>query len=406
MRDELQLKARLLVDGVQVSASALEGVGGPHKEQVHHLFEYDFDVHAADRQPAELQLPGGSVVQVRMNHRAPFRVERSDGALVLLEHGRDPIEVSWLPRPAFYDETVSSGRPMTAIAELVGADCLSVSHTNACLTFSNDKQCAFCNLNYTPRQYDDVVVRKRAEEVGEVAGAAFADGVARHFTITGGILPGDREIGLLETYLEAFREGTGLTQIPGYVIMTPPEDLRSLERLHALGLQGVGFNLECWDEAWFKAVCPGKQERIGYERYREAQRVAVEIFGSGGRVFSGFVAGIEPMPLLLEGVQALAEEGVASIPLVWSPSAGTRLEGHRSPYGEWHLELAEKAAALMIRHLKRDVGAPREAGPRCTLCQTQCLLQDVMESRLRIFRRVSEGLAPEPAEPGAAAARL
>ena len=389
MREELLLKARLLVDGVRVGASALHEVGGRSKEQVHHLFEYDFDVHAAPQQPAEMRLPGGSVVQVRMSHRAPFLVERRGDALVLEEAGRELTTLEWLERPAFYSERTSRGTPMTSIAELVGDDCLSVSHTNACLTFANGKQCAFCNLNYTPRQYDEVLIRKRAEEVGEVAAAAFGAGVARHFTITGGILPGNREMGVLVTYLEAFREATGLPTIPGYVIMTPPADLRELERLHALGIQGIGFNLECYSPAFFRAICPGKEERIGYERYREAQRAAVQIFGAGGRVFSGFVAGIEPMELLLEGVQALAEEGVASIPLVWSPSSGTRFHGHRSPYGEWHLELAERAAALMVRHLRRERGAPRDEPLRCTRCQTQCLLQDVLQSRIRALRGVA-----------------
>lgn len=389
MRNELLLKARLLVDGVRVDESGLAGVGEQHKEQVHHLFEYDFDVHAAHVQPAEIRLPGGSVVQIRFNHRSPFLIARRDGVLAVEELGRDPVPVEWLARPKFYDLRTASGTPMTSIAELVGADCLSVSHTNSCLTFSNGKQCAFCNLNYTPKQYDEVLVRKRAAEVGEVAGAAFREGVARHFTITGGIIPGNREVPILETYLEAFTQATGLAKIPGYVIMTPPDDLKDLERLHALGIQGIGFNLEFWNPAYFRAFCPGKEERIGYERYREAQRVAVEIFGTGGRVFSGFVAGMEPMESLLEGVQTLAEEGVASIPLVWSPSSGTRLHDHRSPYGEWHLELAERAAAIMVRHLKRNARAPREESPRCTSCQTQCLIQDVLQSRVRLLRKVT-----------------
>ena len=215
-----------------------------------------------------------------------------------------------------------------------------------------------------------------------MAAAAFADGTARHFTITGGILPGDQEIGILEAYLQAFRDATGLPDVPGYVVMTPPRDLSSLERLRALGLRGIGFNLECYDRAFFRAVCPGKEKQIGYERYREAQRAAVSIFGAGGRVFSGFVTGIEPMESLLEGVQALAEEGIASIPLVWSPSSGTRFHDHRPPHAEWYLEMSERAAALMVRHMKRDRSAERFEPLRCPRCQTQCLLHDVMSRRI------------------------
>jgi hypothetical protein len=115
----------------------------------------------------------------------------------------------------------------------------------------------------------------------------------------------------------------------------------------------------------------------------------VDVFGLGGRVFSGFVAGIEPMEDLLEGVQALAEEGVASIPLIWSPSAGTRLHRHRAPYAEWYVEMSERAANLMIRHLRRDPGDAPSEPVRCARCQNQVLLHDVIQARLRSLRTLT-----------------
>lgn len=392
MKNNLLLKARMLVDGIRIEDPAYEGVGGEHKEQVHHLFEYDFDLHQERRCPAEIRLPGGTVVQVRLNARSPYLVRRIAGRLVLEELGQEICEIEWLARPGFYDQKTSQGTPMTSVAELVGEDCIAVCHTNSCQLFADGLECAFCNLNYTPKQYDEVVIRKRANEVAETFAAAFHSGVARHFEITGGILPGDREIAILEQYLTAIREATGLTDLPGTAIMTPPENLRDLERLQRLGLRGVGFNLECFNPAFFRAVCPGKEKRIGYERYREAQRVAVEIFGAGGRVYSGFVAGIEPMQYLLDGVQELAEAGIASIPLVWSPSSGTRLHGHRPPCGEWHVELAERASAIMIRHLRRDRSAPPAIPTRCTGCQTQCLVQDAVQSRVHLLRALARPL--------------
>src|SRR5262245_27029319 len=157
MRDELLLKARLLVDGVRISDSAYEGVGRQFKEQVHHLFEYDFDLHQAHACPAEMRLPGGSVVQVRLNERSPFLVRRQGEILILEEGPREISTVEWLARPAFYDRKTSAGTPMGRIAELFGADCIAVSHTNSCILFADGSQCGFCNLNYTPKQYDDVL---------------------------------------------------------------------------------------------------------------------------------------------------------------------------------------------------------------------------------------------------------
>lgn len=394
MRDNLidnepLLKARMLVDGVRIADSGYEGVGQQFKEQVHHLFEYDFDLHQTRACPAEMRLPGGTVVQVRLNERSPFRIRRVEETLRLEEGTREIATIEWLERPAFYKLKTSVGTPMTSIAELVGEDCIAVSHTNACMLFADGSQCGFCNLNYTPKQYDEVRIKKKAAEVGEVFGAAFNSGIANHFEITGGILPGDREIKILEQYLTSIRDATGLTDLPGTAIMTPPSDLQDLEKLQRLGIRGLGFNLECFNPAFFRAVCPGKERQIGYETYREALRAAVEIFGAGGRIYSGFVAGVEPMEDLLEGVKELAEEGVASIPLVWSPSSGTRFHRHRPPSGEWYVELAERASAIMIRHLRRDVGVPRPVPTRCPRCQTQCLLQDVIQSRIQSLQTLT-----------------
>ena len=94
-----------------------------------------------------------------------------------LEEGtREIATIEWLERPAFYDLKTSVGTPMTSIAELVGEDCIAVSHTNACMLFADGSQCGFCNLNYTPKQYDEVRIKKKAAEVGEVFGAAFNSG--------------------------------------------------------------------------------------------------------------------------------------------------------------------------------------------------------------------------------------
>ncbi len=388
MRDEILLKARLLTDGVRIEGAALAGLGCQYKEQLHHLFEYDFDVHKTHLAPSELRLPGGSIVQVRLNERSPYLV-RPEGAELFVEcRGERLSTLEWIERPAFYSRKTSFGLPMTSIAELVGEDCLSVCHTNACITFSDKKECAFCNMNFTPRQYDEVLIRKRAAEVGEVMAAAFGQGPARHFLITGGILPGNREMEVLVTYLEAIREATGMTELPGAAIMTPPPDLRQFERLHRLGLRSVGINLECFDSAYFKAVCPGKEQRVGYARYREALRTAVEIFGDGGRIFSGFITGIEPKERFLEGAQELAEEGIASIPLVWSPSAGTLYSGHRAPYAEWYVDLSERLAGIIMRHMKRSTRRQPDT-VRCVRCQHQSLLHDVMQGRLRLLKSLA-----------------
>ncbi|MFN7922195.1 MAG: hypothetical protein U0Q16_18980 [Bryobacteraceae bacterium] len=72
LKDELLGKVRLPVDGVRVEPGAMPGAGSLHKEQLHHLFEHDFQVHGGHRSPAGFRLRGGSVVQLRLNQRSRY----------------------------------------------------------------------------------------------------------------------------------------------------------------------------------------------------------------------------------------------------------------------------------------------------------------------------------------------
>jgi len=87
---------------MRIADAALEGVGRDYKEQLHHLFEYDFDVHKSHLTPAELRLPGGLVVQVRLNERSPYVVRRDDTGLYVEDCGQRLSNIEWLARPEFY----------------------------------------------------------------------------------------------------------------------------------------------------------------------------------------------------------------------------------------------------------------------------------------------------------------
>jgi hypothetical protein len=124
MVQELLLKTRLLINGIRIDQSAYDGVCEKYKEQVHHLFEYDFDLHTESHYPAEMRLPGGSIVQVRLNKGSSFLVRRQGQDLILEENMKEISTIEWLERPEFYNFKTSTGKPMTSIAELVGEDCI------------------------------------------------------------------------------------------------------------------------------------------------------------------------------------------------------------------------------------------------------------------------------------------
>jgi hypothetical protein len=68
------------------------------------------------------------------------------------------------------------------------------------------------------------------------------------------------------------------------------------------------------------------------------------------RVGTAFVAGLEPMESLLEGIEFLLQRGIAAAPIPWTVMPGSGLEGHRSPSGGWHLELFARVLDLYDRY--------------------------------------------------------
>ena len=58
----LELKAELLVEGIQATSDALREVGKKYKEQNHGLFGWDFEDHIGIALPDDFTLPDGTVV--------------------------------------------------------------------------------------------------------------------------------------------------------------------------------------------------------------------------------------------------------------------------------------------------------------------------------------------------------
>jgi hypothetical protein len=191
----IELKASLLVEGVRATKDALTGIGSDYKEQHHGLFGWDMEDHAGADLPDDFLLPDGTVVQFRMNSSSPFYVRADDGVLRLFHGDRDMCEVRWIQRPAFYDWELAANKKMVQIGQIGGEDCLFFCYQNYCSHFAHGRQCLFCNLVSTSRTYDSVLKKKDAELIGEVAGAAWGEGIVNHVLLTGGCFAHERDVG-------------------------------------------------------------------------------------------------------------------------------------------------------------------------------------------------------------------
>jgi len=368
----LELKAELLVEGIRATSDALREVGTKYKEQNHGLFGWDFEDHVGTILPDDFVLPDGTVVQFRKNSRSPYRVNLNGNALVLSKGEEEICNVEWIPRPTYYETKTTNNHTMVKIGQIGGEDCLFFCYQNYCSFFSKHEQCLFCNLVSTSDTYDSVLKNKDAEDIGEVAKAAFSEGMVKHVLLTGGCFNHQREIELVTDILKSIRNHTGFDRIPGTILPSPAKGVEELKRYHDTGIKAIGFSLEIWDKKLYEAICPGKSGSTSHGEFVHSIEAAVKIFGAGN-VYGVFVMGLEPSKTFLEGVRAITDLGANVVPFVWSPNPGSMLEGHRAPVGRWYVDAVLEAAEIVYR-----AKVPPGTENHCYRCDGNSLLHDAL----------------------------
>ena len=374
MHNPIALKAALLVEGVRADKECLEELGAKYKEQNHGLFGWDFEDHQGTLLPDDFCLPGGTVVQFRLNSHSPYRVRMVENEMVLFQRDERICQVSWIERPDFYRQSTSQDMGMIKVGQIGGEDCLFFCYQNYCSHFGRNKQCLFCNLVTTSSTYDSVIKRKDIEAIGEVAGAAWKEGMVNHVLLTGGCFSHEKEVDLVSKLVGSMRKHTGLDRIPGTILPSPAKD-GSIQQYYDTGLQAIGYSMEIWDERLYCAICPGKSETTSHREFVESIEKAVRVFGPGN-VYGVFVMGLEPKDSFLEGVRALSEIGANVVPFVWSPNPGSRLHGHRAPEAQWYADVIDDASEIVA-----GSGVPAGTENHCYRCDGNSLLHDALRQR-------------------------
>lgn len=368
----LRLKANLLVEGINFEHDALTEVGTRFKEQNHGLFGWDFVNHKGIDLPDDFMLSDGTVTQFRLNPSSPYLMAIRSGDLVITRDGEVLDKVKLIPRPDYYDSLTESGVVKRQIAQIGGEDCFFVCYQNYCSHFAKGEQCAFCNLVSTKQTYDSVLTRKDISDIGEVAAAAFSEGNCKHILLTGGCFSHQKEVSLVAEIVESIRSALGVDAVPGTILPSATTNEDDMRRYRDTGIGAIGYSMEIWDEALYKAYCPGKAKGTTHDDFVNAIRKAVEIFGPGN-VYGVFVAGLEPRATLIEGIRELSAIGANIVPFVWSPNPGSKLEGHRAPTAEWFIDTVLEAAEIVY-----ESGVPAGTTNHCYRCDGNSLLHDAL----------------------------
>ncbi len=301
----------------------------------------------------ELILPGGLWTNVPVAEgfaaSSPYVLHRAPSGYFLRRYEEKPapgsgrtlpipaadVPVQLAPRPAWYEATTSSGKPMTRIGTLQGTY-LGVYPAKVCDYWLEKPKgnCKFCSvgLNLGLDDADD----KSVDEVMEVVRAARQESGITYVDFNTGHYEGDTYLDILEPFLRRLKRETGL--LAG--VQTPPHhDLRRYEALRELGVNRVSFCFEIFDPEKFKSICPGKDREYGLERYLKA----VSYCAGLSRRSAGFepwvangeiIAGLEPPSSSIAAIDWITSVGAIPTVCVFRPLKGTDLEDAPPPRTE------------------------------------------------------------------------
>jgi hypothetical protein len=288
----------------------------------------------------ELILPGGLWTNVPVAERfaqiSPYRIEKVVGRYFVFRGDEDVAEVQLSPRPAWYDASTSSGKPMTRIGTLQGTY-LGIYQAKVCEYWTQKPgkvNCKFCSvgLNLGVDDADE----KSVDEVLEVVRAARDQSGITYVDFNTGHYDGDTYLDILEPYIVRIKRELGLL----IGVQTPPHrDLRRYDHLRAIGVNRVSFCFEIYDPQLFREICPGKHEEYGLDFYLEATRYCAALAKKGPRsepwVTNGeIIAGLEPPESSMRAIDWITSVGAIPTVCVFRPLTGTDLADAPPPKTE------------------------------------------------------------------------
>ncbi|HWP96086.1 MAG TPA: radical SAM protein [Syntrophomonadaceae bacterium] len=290
----------------------------------------------------------------------PYFVDLIDDRLVLADGSQVIEEVEYWSKPAYYDQSTSSGIPMSFIIS-ARPQRLNIFQSGFCHFWANDKGCRFCDIVSHYRQQRSelgIPTHLNPRDVSETFGEALKEpGRFTGICLTAGSNTRgdetfDREVDYYIETLQAIGEHFSTKKFPSQLIASAFNQ-RQLRRLYEeTGLMSYTSDLEVLNEELFNWICPGKAEWVGYQEWKKRLISAVEIFGRG-RVSTGIVGGVElaqphgfsdedkALQSTLAEAESLISQGVNVVFIVWVPRPGSHFRDQRAPSLDYYVGLAQ-----------------------------------------------------------------
>jgi hypothetical protein len=351
---ELELKIDLGIEGVSIEPADLATLTNISTDTgVEKLDGKNTYRHPDSKLPGSFYLPNGILASFHQEPESKYGLVAEDGKAVLYKYGKKQerlAEVVFRKRSDVLDRLTSDGIPYRRIAGFNPNGSLQVHYSNECSLKDNGGDCAFCGINPRADSHREAIVRKNSRHIAEVYDGSITAGEVNRLNLSGGFVPERRELEYYIDVAEEIKSRLGVKDFIGTVAIGAPHDFSVIDKYKEAGWRDIRLNIEIWDKNIRKAICPGKEQICGgWENWVKALEYAVSVFGKG-HVGSNLVGGLEAKQSALEGIEYQASKGIVCFASVFHPCAGTPLEGFRTPETSWHLDLAQKAVAILRKY--------------------------------------------------------
>ncbi len=340
--EDIFIKARILSEGIRVDDNDLAAVAAPGT--LYGLRPFVF---------GEAGIP----VAILPNEYSRLKISLEGEQATVYDMEEVLATGHLLEVPSWLNESLSNGQPVMSVLTNVSSFVINIQLHSVCYNWDTGKECRYCGLFADPvGEISGDALVELAKNRAEAVKIATDHGWRGTFVIGGGALPPARrdEIpALLEMFLAPMRESLGeelSSEIPRVLNHYPPRDLSEMYKWKEVGISGTSFDIELMDPAYFAAICPGKHAHAPHEYWLEAQNASVEIFD---RTTTGVVIGIEPMKMLVKGVEERLSKGVFPLTFNFLAAPGSAYENFRPPKADWIVEAAQRMAESFLRHSEK-----------------------------------------------------
>jgi hypothetical protein len=307
---------------------------------------------------------------------SPYEFTLVDGEGWIRREGELLVKASPTGTPSWYFEP-----DILRVFQVHGNDVLATALSNFCVYKQGGEGCRFCALEaggeYVIKRPEEIksalrriVKNKELSSYWSVNGEKeYLD--LREVNINSGSLHEER---MIKLYLSAIRAIREISDIPISAQLCPIDRPR-MEQLHQAGLDTISFNMEIYDEGIRGQVMPRKARLHPVEKYLEAIKDGVEVFGKN-QVISWLIAGLEPPESTIAGCQAICERGGIPHLAVFRPLKGTAYENRQPPEVEEVIEIYQRLGEMI-----KDSGLdPFRQKAGCVRCGGCSALKEVLEN--------------------------